>query len=148
MKSYRNRLLVTVAMTLLVIGVGATQTVAQGNSTKGSFTLPYEVRWNNTVLPAGDYTFSMPSTASPDLMALSGPHGSILLRAMVVEGENTNPHSTLTIESRGGDRFVHELYLANSGLHFRYWRPKIAKSERQLAQGPATTEHIHVSTGR
>jgi hypothetical protein len=148
MKSYRNLLLVTVAGALLAIGVSGTQAVAQSIAASGRFTLPYEVRWNSAVLPAGDYTYSMLSTASPAPMILSGPEGRIFLRAMMVEEKNTNQHSTLTIESRGRDRFVQELYLADSGRHFVYWLPKVAKSERQLAQGPATTAHIHVSTGR
>jgi len=149
MKSYRNRLLATVAGTLLAIGVSGTQTVAQHVSETGSFKLPYEVRWNSAVLPAGDYTYSMESIPSPAMMTLSGPEGRIFLRAMVTDDKKkSNQHSNLTIESRGGDRFVHELYLADSGRHFLYWPPKIAKSERQLAQGPATTEHILVATGR
>jgi hypothetical protein len=106
------------------------------------------VRWNSAVLPAGDYTFLLESTASPARMTLTGPHGSIFLRAMVVDEENTNQRSALIIESRGGDPFVQELYLAASGRHFLYWPPKIAKSERQLAQGPATTVHVLVSTGK
>ncbi len=31
----------------------------------GKFTLPYEVRWGQAVLPAGDYVIRMDSTASP-----------------------------------------------------------------------------------
>lgn len=148
MKNCRNRLLATLAIALLAIGAGVSQTVAQGISEKGTFTLPYEVRWNNVVLAPGDYTFTMRSTVSPALMTLSGPDRSFFLAALTVAEKNTNRHSALTIESRGGERFVQELYLANSGLHFGYWVPKIAKSERQLAQGPATTEHVLVSIGK
>ena len=148
MKIHRNRLLATLAIALLAIGVGVSQTVAQGVAEKGSFTLPYKVRWNNVEIPAGDYTFTMQSTALPATMTLSGPDGRIFLHAMIVDEKNTNEHSALTIDSRGGQRFVQELYLADSGQHFRYWPPKIAKSERQLAQGPATTEHVLVSIGK
>jgi hypothetical protein len=148
MKSYRNRLLATFAIAFLAIGAGVTQTVAQGISAKGAFTLPYEVRWGNVVLAPGDYTFTMKSTVAPAIMTLSGPDRSIFVPALTVEGKNTNQHSALTIESRGGERFVRELYLADGGLHFQYSVPKIAKSERQLAQGPATTEHVLVSIGK
>jgi len=148
MKSYRNRLLATLAIALLAISAGVSRTVAQSISERGSFTLPYEVRWNDAVLPAGEYTFTMHTIMSSPVMTLDTPKVSTFLRPMIVDEKNTNQHSALTIESRGGERFVQELYLADSGRHFRFWPPKTSKSEPQLAQGPATTERVLVSIGK
>lgn len=108
------------------------------NAFQGSITLPNDVRWNNAVLPAGDYTFTLESTALPARMILKGPNGRIFIYAMALSDRNTNQHSALTIDRRGSARFVRELYLANSGRHTFYWEPKIPKEEL-LAQGPATT---------
>ena len=55
---------------------------------------------------------------------------------------------TLTIESRNGAHFVHAMYLADLGLELRYRVPSIPKNERQLAQGPASIEHVLIATGK
>jgi hypothetical protein len=147
MKNQRNRLLAFLAIGLVALGTGASRTVAQSGF-RGSFTLPYEVRWNNTLLPAGDYTFRMESTSLPARMVLAGPKGTIMINALTVFDHKTNQHSALTVERRAGMRYVHELYLADYGRHISYWAPKLPSNEKLLAQAGSATEHISVSTGK
>ncbi len=118
---------------MVAIGAGASQTVAQGISEKGSFTLPCEVRWNSAVLPAGHYTFTIESTALPARMILRGANGSIFIQTMALSDHSTNQHSALTIERRGGTCFVKELYLSDRGRHFLYWEPSVPNNDRPLA---------------
>jgi hypothetical protein len=148
MKISRNRLLGIVAIGLLVIGVGVSQAVAQNAAEIGSFTLPFEVRWNSAVLPAGDYTFTMDSTGLTGTMNLRGPNGAIFLHTMALSDKDTNQQSALSIESRGNTRFVKELYLSDRGRHFLYWPPKVQDNERVLARGPVSVEHVSVSIGK
>ncbi len=148
MKINRNRLLGIVAIGLIAAGAGVSQTVAQGISEKGTFTLPCEVRWSSAVLPAGDYTFTMESTALNAPMILSGPNGSIFIQTMALSDSRTNQHSALTIERRFGTSFVKELYLSDRGRHFLYWEPKVPNNERLLAQEPASTKVVLVSIGK
>lgn len=68
--------------------------------------------------------------------------------ATVLDEKKTDQHSSLIIERRGGTRFVREMYLADLDLRICYSIPKIPKNEKELAQGPATTEHVLVSTGK
>jgi hypothetical protein len=147
MKIRRNWLLAGVAIGLVAFGIGASRTVAQV-AFRGSFTLPYEVHWNNSVLPAGDYTFTLQSTRWPARMILQGPNGSTFIQAMAISDHNTSQHSTLTVQRRGGARFVRDLYLADYGRSLSYWEPKVPTNEKLLSQGPTTTEHVLISTGK
>jgi hypothetical protein len=148
MKTHRNRLLAIAVIGLVAIGTCVSRTAAQGSSERGSFTLPYEVRWQGVLLPAGDYTFSLKSAASPAMVTVQGPNGGAFILATALDEKKTDQHSSLTIEGRGSTRFVREMYLADLGLHIRYSIPKIPKNEKELAQGPATTEHVLVSIGK
>ena len=148
MKTHRNRLLAIVVVGLVAIGTCASRTAAQKNTTRGSFTLPFEVRWQGVVLPAGDYTFSLKSAASPAMVTVQGSNGCGFMLATEVDEKRTNQDSSLTIEGRGSTRFVREMYLADLGLRIHYSIPKNSKNEKELAQGPATTEHVLVSIGK
>jgi hypothetical protein len=145
MKNLRNRFAAILAVALVAFGIGAGLAMAQAGA-HGSFTLPFEVRWNSTVLPAGDYTFDMKSTATPALMILEGPNGRIFVRGMVVSNEKSDQGSSLRVDRISGQHFVKDLYLADSGTRISYWEPKLPKDEL-LAKGP-TTDVIHVSIGQ
>jgi len=56
MKSYRNRMLAIATLALAAICTSAGKANAQSKAT-GRFTLPFEAKWGNAVLPVGDYTF-------------------------------------------------------------------------------------------
>lgn len=145
MKNQRIRFTAILAIALVAFGIGASHAMAQA-AARGSFTLPFEVRWNSTVLPAGAYSFDMKSTATPALMVLEGPNGRIFVRGMVVSNEQSDEGSALRVDRINGERFVKDLYLANSGTRISYWEPKLPKGEL-LAKG-VTTDTIHVSIGQ
>jgi hypothetical protein len=148
MKTHRNRFLAMAVIGLVAIGTFVSQAAAQSNVSSGSFTLPYQVNWQGVVLPAGDYTFSLKSRALPTLLDVRGPNGRAYIMATVLDQNKADQRSSLTIEGRGGTRFVREMYLADIDLRICYSIPKVPKSEKELAQGPATTEHVAVSIGR
>jgi hypothetical protein len=148
MKTHRNRFLAMAVIGLVAIGTFVSQAAAQSNVSSGSFTLPYQVNWQGVVLPAGDYTFSLKSRALPILLDVRGPNGRAYIMATVRDQNKADQRSSLTIEGRGGTRFVREMYLADIDLRICYSIPKVPKSEKELAQGPATTEHVAVSIGR
>ncbi len=148
MKINRNRFLAIVAVGLVTIGAGVHRTAAQVVSESGSFTLPFEVRWNSAILPAGVYTFTMESATLNGSMLVRGPSGNIFIHTMAVSDQDTNQNSVLSIERRGSTRFVKELYLSDRGRHFLYWPPKTQDNEKLLAQGPVRAEHVPVSLGK
>jgi hypothetical protein len=143
MKSFRNRILAIVSVGLFAICASAIPAAAQ-NACAGSFTLPQEVRWQGATLPAGDYTFSMKSVATPSRIILHGPNGFAFVTALVADSDDVSDRSVMTIVHRGGISVVRELYLAPIGLRLKYSVPKSQK-DQELAQGPATTEQILVA---
>ena len=142
MKLFRNRILPIAALGLFAICANASQAAAQ--SVQGSFTLPNEVRWQSARLPAGDYAFSMNSTAMPNRMIVTGPNGPAFVLTVASSKSDAGQQSFLIIERRGVGRFVRELYLAEIGLHLRYSVPNVPKEE-VLAQGPTSTEQVLVA---
>jgi hypothetical protein len=144
MKTNLIRVFAALAIGLIVACVSAIPAAAQ-DAVKGSFTLPNDVRWQNASLPAGDYTFSLKSTATPAQIVLHGDNGPAMVMTSVISDRRDGRQSFLIVEHRGGSRFVRELYLAEVGLHLRYNVPSIPKHERELAQGPVTTEQVLVA---
>jgi len=142
MKSFQNRMLTIAAVALAAISASAPRASAQAAT--GSFTLPNEVRWQASTLPAGDYTFRMDSAASPVRITLHGPNGYEFVFAMVADNNVSGERSSLTIEHREGSAFVRELRIAPLGLRLKYHIPKAPK-EAELARGPVTIEEILVA---
>lgn len=142
MNSLRNRVLVIAAAALAVVFASAVPAAAQ-SAFQGSFTLPYEVRWQNATLPAGDYTFDMKSLATPSRIIVKGANGSQFIAAIVAD-EKVSERSMLVIEHRGNRAVVSELRLAEAGRTLRYATPKAPKNV-EIAQGPVTREQILIA---
>ena len=144
MKSTVLRIL-TVA-TLGLIAVCASANVASAQSVfRGKFTLPEDVRWGNASLPAGDYSMSVKSIGLPVLVTLEGPNGGTFIMTGTTDKRDSGDSNNLTIERRNGDRFVSKLYLADFGVELKYQVPSQAKGDRELAQGPASTEQLLIA---
>jgi hypothetical protein len=142
MKSFMNRVLVLAAFALAVVCASAIPVSAQV-ACQGHFTLSHEVRWQNAILPPGDYSFEMKSVAAPSLITVKGPNGSQFITATVADDKNID-QSMLIVENRGGRSTVSELRLSAIGRSFRYAVPKAPK-EAEVAQSPATSEQILVA---
>ncbi|HEY2819510.1 MAG TPA: hypothetical protein VGJ06_00605 [Candidatus Acidoferrum sp.] len=110
---------------------------------KGQFTLTSDVVWNGTELPAGKYDFTLDSRALPAKILLHGPNGYMFVLTSAVSGKEQGETSNMTVERRNGTRYISELYLAELGIDLRYRAPKL--NEKEIAQGPVTTEHILVA---
>ena len=147
MKSTFNRILTIVAIALIAACVSATPAAAQGVF-HGNFTLPNDVRWGDAMLPAGDYTFSLQSSGLPAQIILRGPNGGAFIVTSATNRRDSGDSSNLTVERRGGTRFVSEMYLADLQLHLRYQAPALPKNERLLAQGPVSTEQVLIAMAK
>ena len=143
MKSLRHRILVLTTLTLAVLGANAIPAAAQADLYKGSFTLPVAAEWPNTRLPAGHYTFSMKSVDFPVRIRVEGENGTVYVVSVGTSQRDSGDNSFLILEQRGDSKFVRELYLAQIGLHVRYYVPAQSK-EDLLAKGPAKTERVSI----
>jgi hypothetical protein len=81
----------------------------------GKFTLPYEVRWGQAVLPAGDYVIRMDSTASPaKISPANGSSAGAFTMSPVLE-DSHSAGTYLTITNQGNRHRVRSLNLPELG---------------------------------
>ena len=139
MKISLNRLFATAALGLLSVAASALPVAAQGRF-EGHFTLPCEVRWQNATLPAGDYTFTLPSVSYQSAMVVSGPEGSIFEIPREVSTRLVDGRNVLILEQHDGTYFVREMDLSVGQLKYRM--PKTFESEKLLAKTAAPQQII------
>lgn len=106
---------------------------------RGHFKLAHEVRWENAVVPAGEYTFSYdPDSISPVLTItkVDGPRASFMLMVPAKDESLKNDANSLVLESTPGGSYVSTLKLAESGVTLHFWVPR--PTEKQLAKAETT----------
>ena len=89
---------------------------------QGRFTLPYEVQWGGSTLPAGSYVITIKSIGSP-VIALIRSTGSKDIVTYVQSGAATpkkDGRNALLIASRDGKEVVYSLALSDVGLTLIY----------------------------
>jgi hypothetical protein len=142
MKKNFTHITVVIAIALVALCASPNSVNAQDRF-KGHFTLTSDVRWNGTELPAGEYSFTLASTAMPARILVHGPNGYMFVLTSASSTKDRGEASNLTIERRGDSRYISNLYLADLGIELRYHAPKFADNE--IAQGPVSTEHVLVA---
>jgi len=138
--------IVAIAVLALVTLFAIPNRVQAAPAFKGQFTLTSDVVWNNRDLPAGNYEFTLDSTAMPAKILLHGPNGYMWVLTSVVSGKDQGKSSNLTVERRNGECFISDLYIAELGMDLRYRAPKL--NDKMIAQGPVTVEHIAIAYGK
>ena len=106
--------------------------LAAAENARGVFTLAHEVHWQNSVLPAGDYAFSVQSVGWQQYLVLrgvNGTHTSAMLMASDVDEPKPDQASQLVLVSRDGQSFVSSMELPqyDMALHFAVPRVKPLK---------------------
>ncbi len=145
MKSYLTRMLAIAAIGLFTVCASATPASAQ--AFKGHFTLPSDVRWQGTNLPAGDYTFALKSASVPAQLTVTGANGnSVFIITSATNGRTAGEQSFLVVERNGATRFIRELYLAGIAMDLHYNAPRSLKDGQRIAQGPVTTERVLIAS--
>ena len=107
---------------------------------KGTFTLPFEVRWGTAVLPPGDFSFKVDNTNY--VITIRGENQA----AMVISNErriDNHAGTSALIVARYGKRCtVRALRLAEQKVVFSYPAPR---GERpMLAQAPELLQRIPI----
>jgi hypothetical protein len=119
--------------------------VRANNLREGSFTLQHPTEWNNTVLPAGDYTFEVARTqTNAKLLVVHGAKQSL---NVLIYGESacmTCRNSSLNLEVHGNNRAVSSMEL--SGFHVNFKLKQSAREKEEMSKIPASNEQVAVQT--
>ena len=117
-------LLLVMFMTLISVA-GAN---AQTSIFAGKFTLPYQVRWGQAMLPAGQYSIHFASIQSPGTVrSMDGKIAAFVFT--VSSGDSEKGPSSLTIVTRGNERRVASMNLPRAGISLVY--SPLTQAERE-----------------
>jgi hypothetical protein len=146
MKTNFTRILAIAAFALIAATVSAMPASAQA-AFKGSFTLTSDVRWGQASLPAGDYTFTLQSSAIPARIVVIGANGSQFVLTSSMDVKSIDAPSNLQVVRRNGESRINRLYLADLHLVLNYHEGSKSK-DKELAMGPVTTERVLVASAK
>jgi hypothetical protein len=111
----------------------------------GKFVLPNEVRWNHTVLPAGEYFIQMDSLAAPAVVRSTSSGKQIYTaQPMIVESEKSPTQLNITV--LGNERVVRSLNLP--GIDRALIFEPLTKAERESIAKAKQSETVPVVTAR
>jgi hypothetical protein len=145
MRSLSKSFVVTVG--LLLIGV-LSSSVRANDSVIGSFTLPHPTQWNNAVLPAGNYTFSLTrGLGETKVLSVHGAQQDLKMVYVSPSACETCRKGALKVAVQNDNRVVTSLELPGFHVNFNN-RHSVSEREEQLAKTPATSEQVavHVAT--
>jgi hypothetical protein len=109
-----------------LIAAGLSERSASAQSMTAAFTIPYEVSWGGTMLPAGDYTITFESAQRPLLVrSLSGEGRALVLPVTVNRAISDQPTALILARSgKGHDVRTLNLREANVALGYGVSRPE------------------------
>ena len=113
MKNIRN-----LALLILVVA-GAVGANAQ-NSFTGKVQLPNEVRWDKSVLPAGEYFLSIPSLKSPVRLYIQSVDGKTAAIAVAQIADPEPGGNFVFVTGTGSNRLVRSMNLPPLGCSLVY----------------------------
>ena len=128
------------AAVLTLSALNFAPSLASAQDAAGTFTLPHEVHWQNAVVPAGNYRFTIASGGPSEMLTLRKIGGSGAgFMMLVVDTEVSKPSdvSELVMVPRPTGSFVSTMQLPEFGvtLHFA-----VPAETREVAQtGAAST---------
>jgi hypothetical protein len=109
--------------------------LASAQDEGGAFTLPHEVCWQNVVVPAGNYRFSVQPRGPAELLTLTkttGKPASFMLFANEVENVNGSETARLVIQSKFGKSYVSAMDLPQFEVTLHFAAP--ASSGKEVAE--------------
>ena len=106
----------------LALGALATTGNAQ-NAYQGKFTLAVETHWGGATLPAGDYTFALPSTSSPYTLYIRGEGVNAIITAATADDRVVSDHAQLNLVDIADVPTVQTFEAPELGVTFIYLPP-------------------------
>ena len=133
-----------VAVGFLAIGLMSSSASANNDALGGKFTLPHSTQWDNTMLPAGNYTFMLTRTQTKDMNELT-VRGEKQKVTLFVRGEwscENCQNAKLNLAPRGNQYVVTSMEMA--GFHANFKVRQSASSREELAKNPQRSEQVAI----
>jgi hypothetical protein len=127
-----SKLFTKVGVVALAFGALATSGNAQ-NAYQGKFALAVETHWGDTTLPAGDYTFTLPSNSAPYRFYIRGQGTSAIIQANTAEERVVSKRPQLNIVDIADVHTVQTFEAPELEVTFTYWTPKQKHAEHKEA---------------
>jgi hypothetical protein len=127
------------AVVLTISALNFAPNLASAQEAAGSFTLDHEVHWQNAIVPAGKYRFTMGPQGPSELLMVrdvSGHGTGFMLLVTDTEASHPSDVSRLVVVSRPGGTFVSTLQLPEFGMTLRFAVPA---ETREVAKSVAPT---------
>jgi hypothetical protein len=115
------------------------------SSFEGKFTLPYEVHWNHTVLPAGEYAIQADSKGTPAVLRSTSSNRSAYTGAPIIVNGEKGP-ACLTVTIRGNERRVRSVNLPQIGMSLIF--DPLTKTEREMFAKAGRIDTVPVVTAQ
>jgi hypothetical protein len=149
-RARRLKLLTKFGVAALALGALATSGKAQ-NAYQGKFTLAVETHWEGTTLPAGDYTFALPSNRAPYRLYVQGQGVSAIIQAATADQGVVSERPQLNVVDVADVHTVQTFEAPELGVTFTYWTPKqkhMGRKEARQKMAPQTTPASQVSENK
>jgi hypothetical protein len=111
----------------------------------GKFTLPYEVRWGQAVLPAGNYFIRIESMAAPARIISEGGGRTVFMKPPIL-ADSERGGTYLIVTAQGNERRVRSLNLPEIGKSVIF--TPLSKSERETVAKAGQLDTVSVITAK
>jgi hypothetical protein len=107
----------------------------------GNFTLTHDVRWQNALVPAGDYRFTLDSDGVAGVLTLSklsGARTGFLLMVHDTDEAKPSDRSRLLLEATPEGTYVSAMQLPEFGMTLNFAVPSQPAEKVAVKTAPAT----------
>jgi hypothetical protein len=122
--------------TFVLLATCAFAGIADAQTLAVKFTLPFEVQWGRNVLPAGEYSISMDSSANVALVR-SANGKTVGFTPIPITATSHSGNTALFVMVRGNERLVRSLNLPARGISLIY--PPTTSAQREML---AEADHV------
>jgi hypothetical protein len=111
----------------------------------GKFTLPYEVQWNDALLPAGEYSIQVDALGMPTVLHSTSSGNSVNTNPPIVTDLEKGA-ARLTVTIQGNERRVRSVNLPQIGKSLIF--DPLTKTEREMFAKAGKIDAVPVITAR
>jgi hypothetical protein len=145
MKTKRISMVAVMVLVLVTAAVSPSLATAQAKESEGKFTLPCTTYWGASVLPAGNYTFTISRVSkNVDIVEVRG--GKSFKTMAIVDPDYLSKENALEIRRSGGSAVVTNMHLAEGGININF---RVAPQAKELlasaSEGQPQMEKIVVT---